>query len=359
MVHIDHNDLVFLLGAGASKNADLPLANDMTERFIEVVKCDSDEEHKRLLSLILGGIHFLRGSQGLFPQPTINIEDVASTIDALRNRHVNQLSPFVGSWNDQIRLFDSGNPGKRDCLSGLHDLLQAKLKDWLAIPPLGKIRYFESLRDIAKVCSKCINLFTLNYDLCVETALQNADIPFTTGFDEHGWKTVLFDQECVRVYKLHGSLAWYRDDEDGSIYSTLTPPKDRIPAADYSPLLVFGTANKLQAIDPFLHLSYTFSERVKAAKVVAAIGYGFADDYINQMLRQGLDRDSRKRLIVIGRDKDDARQTLMSKFHGAPELVDAERVSFIDGDTGVALTQNLLLDEIQHAFKDATEEGPF
>ncbi len=225
---------------------------------------------------------------------------------------------------------------------------------------MGEIRYFQSLQDFIKTFGD-IDVFTLNYDRCVEAVLEHCDIPFTCGFDMHGWNSELFkrDDIKVRIYKLHGSLDWYRDEEDQAVYSLQCPPEDRIPAADPPPLLIFGTVHKLTATDPFLYLSYTFSEMVKERMVIAIIGYGFGDDYVNQIILQGLSRNSRKRLLVVGKDAEEAQMVFREKFAQAEVFLDAGRVEFVDGGAKKVLNDGILLDRLKAALNEAMQEGPF
>lgn len=358
MVHINGGSFVILLGAGASIEANLPDATGMTDRFIQEIKNAGDENLSRCLSLILGGIQFLRGQQGMFPDATFNIEEVAATIDSLQNRYTNQLSPFVGSWNEILRRFDGISNDQPDCLNQLSVLLKAKIKEWLRTPPIGDIRHFQALRDLQKRFG-ALDIFTLNYDLCLETALACGDIEYTCGFDANGWNSELFQNFDTRIYKLHGSLDWYQDEENKAIYSLSCPPGDRIPVGDPESLLIFGTAHKLTPTDPFLHLSYVFSEMVKSTMVTVIVGYGFGDDYVNQILLQGLARDSRKRLLVVGKSAVDAEMTFKKKFSQAKVFLDAKRIDFVDGGAKKCLESGSLLEALKTTLNEAEQKGPF
>lgn len=355
-----NNDFILLLGAGASFDAGLPMAFGMTDLFKESVLEQGDKDLTGALSLVLGGIHFLRGLRGVYPEVSINIEEVAATLDALRTRHTHQLSPFVGSWNETVRRYGAVGESGRDCLGEVNNLLREKINEWLTTPEIGKIRYFQALQDFVREFDN-IDIFTLNYDLCVETAIDQCGVKFTCGFTSHGWDTNEFRRGDVqvRLYKQHGSLDWYRDDEDQMIYSARIPPEDRVPAAGYTSLLIFGTNNKLEALDPFLYLSHIFSESVKTTKVLVVIGYGFGDEYINKIIRQGFARDSRKRMVVVGANKQRSEEEFRTKFNEAAVLVDAGRVTFMDGGTKAVLNDGTLLTEIKNALDVASEEGPF
>ena len=120
---------MFLLGAGASYDADLPMAFGMTELVKRAVRERGDDELVGALGLVLGGIHFLRGLRGVYPEANINIEEVAATLEALRTRRVHQLSPFVGSWNEAVQRYSAGGELGRDCLGELNELLREKIQE--------------------------------------------------------------------------------------------------------------------------------------------------------------------------------------------------------------------------------------
>lgn len=360
MVRLNPKEYVFLLGAGASVGCGLPTTNEMTTRLIKAVDDPADPALFRTLCLVLGGIQFLRGQQGVIPNASFNVEEVAETLEALRLRRTSNLSPFVGAWNELLCLYDGSGNRSRDCLGELNKLLREKIAEWLITPEPDKIKYFDKLKEFVGDTSP-VEVFTLNYDGCVEAALKGANSRFTCGFDQNGWNSALFANSELEVclYKLHGSLDWYRDEEDQAIYSLLTPPEGRVPAADPPPLLIFGTTNKLWPTDPFLFLSHTFSERTKAANVFIIIGYGFGDDYVNQILLQGLSQDSRKRLLIVGKDSNSAENTFRRSMPQAENFLQANRVQFLDGDAKAGFENGTIFNRLKENLAEATDVGPF
>jgi hypothetical protein len=103
----------------------------------------------------------------------------------------------------------------------------------------------------------------------------------------------------------------------------------------------------------------TFSEMVKACAVIVIVGYGFGDEYVNQIILQGLSRDSRKRLLVVGRTKKGAERVFRDRFKQAQVFLDAGRVEFVDGGAKKALNDGLLLERLRAALAEAKQEGPF
>jgi len=117
-------------------------------------------------------------------------------------------------------------------------------------------------------------------------------------------------QKASVFTKLHGSLDWV-DDEMYGICSLLF---DRHPKAeDFEvnklPLLIFGTDAKLSGKDPFLTLVHAFSEHLRLADVLVAIGYSFTDVYINEIVEQRMRDNLSLKLIVVGPRTDEIKNS--------------------------------------------------
>jgi len=131
------------------------------------------------------------------------------------------------------------------------------------------------------------------------------------GFDEsRKWDWRLFEdrQEAeskLLLYKLHGSIDWTYDGEKNLTYvdgfSHITPDDIAI---------IFGTTYKLQYVDPFLFFAYELRRyTLDFAKLIVTVGYGFADQHINGILSQSLNRDTKRMLLSVtlieGEDDED------------------------------------------------------
>ena len=98
---------------------------------------------------------------------------------------------------------------------------------------------------------------------------------------------------------------------------------------------------------------------VKARTVITIIGYGFGDEYINQIILQGLSRDSRKRLLRVGKDNEEAQRAFRGRFAQAEVFLDAGWVEFVEGGAKKVLNDGILLERLKSALNEATQEGPF
>ncbi len=156
----------------------------------------------------------------------------------------------------------------------------------------GDASYLARIADFARD-GRAVEVFTLNYDTCVERACREHEISITTGFegvDRHrrGWKPHLLRSSRasgVLLHKLHGSLTWFGSDP--RMYEDLEPPDPSRPKSTYArrPELVLGPRAKEQPDDPFAWLLNRFHERLKVARTCVVIGFGWTDPHVAERIR--------------------------------------------------------------------------
>jgi hypothetical protein len=151
-----------------------------------------------------------------------------------------------------------------------------------------------------------LKMFTLNYNCCLEDSCRKAGIDVTTGFDPNTkkWNLSQFKKHVrgINLYKLHGSLRWFgtRDlarsdgkiqnryklmelsrEERGSLGPHLSITED--------PELILGPGSKVQVDDPYLTLLYQFHLAFQQAKLCVVIGFSYGDEHIKTMLGEAFD----------------------------------------------------------------------
>lgn len=219
-------DILLLLGAGASKDAGLPLSVEITDRIVE----DIERTYPPLLPLLLfvhGGICFGRGCSNKRPDEKINIEEFLIACQDLATRSSSSLYPFVASWHERLtevgRLPDEiGDPNVTNAFEFVARHCKKRLREWLTLNNITMAKYFRNLKDFITSGFR-LHVFSLNYDECVELALEHElgeiNGKWTTGFANKGWKPDLLENKRKRfdalLYKLHGSLDWVEDEELG------------------------------------------------------------------------------------------------------------------------------------------------
>lgn len=297
-----------LLGAGASVDAGLPTSVGLTRDLIEAVEADNSPDMRMALGLVLGGLAFQRGIEGrlrdLDARP--DIETLLRVAQQLQNRATSPLSGFVSAWSGALQTVDPHNEGTvfRMLDRRAREVMKDKLK-----PPEDRTRlkYLSGVCKLPRVCrgaeSTCPPIFTLNYDTCLELALDYEHIAFTTGFRDGLWSPQEFTVPGrARIYKMHGSFGWVRHPITSLVYDRETAyGREEVTflSSDTEDDLIFATENKLQAVQPYLWMVHEFADAVAGARYVVTIGYGFGDEYVNQIIGQALAADAAKRLLVV------------------------------------------------------------
>lgn len=299
------NSVVVLLGAGASKDAGLRLSTELTTDLQSDLVDSKDSLLQRTLGLILGALAFRRGYEGKTMHAPVDIESVLAIAQMLSRRSEHPLCSFVATWHSFLE--EIGPKGNGTAFEALIRRARGMLRTKLETPSDGTIvKYLESACRLSEGLAddKSPEVFTLNYDRCVESALQYQRRRFTTGFRDGMWNRDEFAVDGqVRLYKLHGSFGWVRHPESDVLYDrdgAMARDDLDILSADTEDDLIFGADNKFSPRQPYLWMIYRFVEALERCSYIVTIGYGFRDVHINQALTQAMAADPHKHLLVVG-----------------------------------------------------------
>jgi hypothetical protein len=137
-----------------------------------------------------------------------------------------------------------------------------------------------------------INVFTTNYDLLLEEALESTKTPFFDGFS--GVKNAFFDLQAVeedaipkrwvRLWKLHGSINWFQG-ENGNVFRSTVAPSDSISRLIHPSHLKYDESRRM----PFLVMIDRLRAFLKSPTSLLILnGYSFGDEHLNEVIVQGL-----------------------------------------------------------------------
>lgn len=330
-----------LLGAGASQEAGVPTTFEMTEKLVERVNSSGFAG-----SPIAAALHFVCGAllahdaaDGANPFTTLDVERVFAAVELLGERLTLEVTPFVAAWHRAVDALDTqtsmatGNFSRRfdqalaepDSMHGVEraiiDLIDARtgsgaagdtyrelarvllkeLRDLVATQPKDS-RYLEPLAMAAEE-SGGLTIATLNYDLAIEQAAANRQVPCATGVERWlGAGNWDWPEVGIRLLKLHGSINWVWERPTEEL-GHLPRPVMRIapdPQDETNPpAIVFGARGKLQTKGPFLSLLIELEQLLGAADKLVVIGYSFRDDHINQVIRRWTLEDRNRRIVVV------------------------------------------------------------
>lgn len=259
-----------LIGAGVSKACGLPDVENLTKGIKEQIKNDNFN----------------------------NLLDASDNIETILNK-LGQLKQLIST-------------GK--VINGL------TFKDVQELEVIIKKNIYDRLSvntDYKKLCSlvawlNYINndfekeIFTLNYDLMIERALEEVGLPYFTGFV--GTVKPFFLPESVddfsgsyvktnwtKLWKMHGSLN-YKKALDGRIFieSKVTD--------EYENLLIYPSMDKYLSARKAPFISYLDRFRkyiLDKEKILFILGYSFGDEHINEIINNGLNNNTRLSVIVF------------------------------------------------------------
>lgn len=142
--------------------------------------------------------------------------------------------------------------------------------------------------------SSPVELFSLNYDLLVETAFERAGLPYFDGFvgsvrpflDLQAIETDTVPPRWARLWKMHGSVDWVV--EENHVRREGNPAK-RTGAMIHPSHLKYDQSRRM----PY----YAMQDRLRRYMALPnatliTIGYSFGDEHINELILQGLRSNS-------------------------------------------------------------------
>jgi hypothetical protein len=98
---------MFLLGAGASVEARVPDAHQMTRVIVRRIRKGQDRHYSRIVSFVVGGLLFEQGTRNRNPLlARVNVEDLFNAILLLAERRTLEAAPFIAAWHQLVDDLD-------------------------------------------------------------------------------------------------------------------------------------------------------------------------------------------------------------------------------------------------------------
>lgn len=139
---------------------------------------------------------------------------------------------------------------------------------------------------------KPVEIFTSNYDLLMEQALEECGVAYFDGFA--GARKPRFNLRAMeedalparwaRLWKLHGSINWYQM-ATGGVFRGTTTEEDAPRRVIHPSYLKYQEGRRL----PYLAMVDRLRAFIKQPTATLVLcGYSFRDDHINEVIIQGL-----------------------------------------------------------------------
>ncbi len=307
---------VFLMGAGASHDAGCLISSKMlNELSKEINGISSDDEvygkykdgFKELYRVIKPSLEYQAELRRIIADKkdlySPNIEDYILILRKIINKDLIIPEPLVGSWSEKLLLLEIKYP---DLFKQYLNFIYNCVIKWLT--PIDYVAANDLLLPVKTLLEQTnseeyyINLFTLNYDLVFEKVFNTKnEKPLNNGFSNNLWDTTSFDVEQTKInlYKIHGSLDWYLEDDVTHSLPDYTIAFNPLQPDERKPHLILGYETKLFSVDPFFTLLQKFIEKLNTANLVVVIGYSFFDAYLNNILIKFLNSNENKKLLIV------------------------------------------------------------
>lgn len=266
-------DLVFFLGAGASVKAGVPDTFGLVDAF---KTCVSDQPaNSQALEKILEILREWKRTNDR-RDDGVDIELLLETLDQLAHRDLDVLLRFY----EVTRYKLSGYADKRPLIAQLKDFVKSA-----GIVLSENISYLQPF--LAFITDfKPLDIFSVNYDTSIEQFSNIHKTSYTDGFDSK-WNPKLFEELRfdIRLYKLHGSIMWYRTDRGDyvKIPTQSEHSETQLITGERAETLMLYPMRKWDYAEPLLELLIMLKRRLENAKFVIVVGYSFRDDHIRNV----------------------------------------------------------------------------
>jgi len=330
---------VFLLGAGASNKAGVPLVDEMTKIFeddIEKITRSYLKEHKEIEKTKL---------QELAPKALKSLRDCITS--AGKKFDVEILLEALTKLTNENEVLHILRPKSDDTFREIYPHLKIMLMNFIrkTCESIKDIDYLYPLKGF--IGEKGLDLFTLNYDGTIEVMCEKFEVPCHDGFSPNwnpqGMET---DERGIRLYKIHGSLFWFKTGKSRYV-------KIPVKGIDLKDLRYFTDENVSETIiypllskevytGPFPWLIQEFRTKLLKAKLCIIIGYSFRDESIRKIIFEQMESNPDLWLYLIdphGQDRKDMILSLRSDFF--------DRILTIDLKAENALTGRLLVENVR------------
>lgn len=259
-----------LLGAGISKACGLPNIYDLTVKVKGIIE---NEKFEDLLC------------------DKDNVETILSKLQQLKHLLVDGKTINELAYDDVQDL-------EKNIKKTIYDNLSAPVDYKRICNMIVWLNYIN--KDYEK------EIFTLNYDLLLEKAMEELSLPYYTGFvgnvnpffipdSVDDYLGMYVKKSWIKLWKLHGSLN-FKKKSDGKIFI------ENNVSQEYEDLLIYPSMDKYLSSRKAPYISYLDRFRkyvIAGEKVLVILGYSFSDEHINEIIINGLNNNPRLSILAF------------------------------------------------------------
>lgn len=309
--HLKSTELNWLLGAGISFDAKLPLMYALTDKVLEDVLAKDPDVFstivKPLKSELDGNCHIEHILSHLGDYAALAERSFAKSVSINTNKiKLEDLTKahhlIISIISNIIRFgYKKGWDGEADEVGSAENPIVCVESHFHFIDAL-----FNYSQAGVSERRKPVNIFTTNYDTLLEDGLALNRIPYWDGFSGGAvaYRTASYGEDIplngqrANIIKIHGSIDWHLCDKgyiwrvrDNNIYPSTV---DRV--------LIYPQATKYIATqqDPFSTQFDVFRKSLHScsSNVLAVCGYSFGDEHINNEIQMAMSKASNRTTLI-------------------------------------------------------------
>lgn len=310
---LDNKNLSFLLGSGCSsykiekEQIGIPTMEPMAEEFYSM--SDFKEDKKWLLDVLKMNVDDENFKT--------NLEAFLSVLHSLSFYHSKIKNDDNTSKKINGIIINARNFILQKCLN------EENIKDKKDGELLEVYKTFYKKLLTRNPTLPRLNIFTTNYDLYSERAMDTLGIHYVNGFSggiSKYFNPTIFNYALAEkmdlsqskwnvidnffyLYKIHGSVNWIENDDEGKLFKIQEiqdPTFEKLK--DKESIMIHPTPLKYNASlgSPYSDLFREFQKKLmQNNNILVTIGYSFSDEHINNLIFQAFTIPS-FRLIIIG-----------------------------------------------------------
>jgi len=328
---LDGKNLSFLLGSGCSSyyvgenEIGIPTMKPLADKFYDKIISKEEKEalHTQLgidvtkskfkdnLEFFLGSLHSIQ----FFEESIQSVQEPVQQSEEVKEKEVSENNSKLTTIKKTIKQV-------KDFL--IDEMLNEPNKKENKDEPLNKLyeKFYRKLLYRNANLPKP-NIFTTNYDLFSETALDKLGIHYVNGFSggiKKYFNPTIFNYALAErmdlsqskwsvidnffyLYKIHGSINWIQDEEESKLFKVREIQETSSNnLKNMETVMIHPTPLKYNASlgSPYSDLFREFQKKLmQNNNVLVTIGYSFSDEHINNLIYQAFTIPS-FRLIVLG-----------------------------------------------------------
>ena len=299
------NGMAFLIGAGCSRCAGLPLTKELTDKVLGDAEVDC--RSKKILAAVKA--IFAEAIDSHIEDYLSEIVDLLAITDRRAERGVNKNTVVLGDAQYTAEeLRKASNQIKRAIAGAIEGKVNISTHQ----------DFVTSVHRPARVGrpapAQPVDYLVLNYDTIIEDALALGNIPYADGLYGGAtgwWEPDTFEATglSARVIKLHGSIDWRQFPDEQS--PRRVGPSIKLPGEVNLPVLIWPSSTKYQEaqLDPFAQLLDRARKAMRpnfgSQHLLVVCGYSFGDSHINLEMDKALKESEGKLTIAAFTDGDE------------------------------------------------------